>query len=144
MSVAHLPDKAETRPIPGFDGYRVARDGTVYGLCGFALTPTRSGRVGLYTGGKQTRHPIAALVAAAWSRPSEADPGPEEPRAPQPAADDLRLELDLLREAVATLEADLASITRQRDKALRQRDALAVTRLIEVAQPRPRARVVRQ
>ncbi|BFR47466.1 hypothetical protein RVX_R26980 [Nitratidesulfovibrio sp. HK-II] len=125
-------------PIPGFDGYQVTQDGTVTGPRGRALKPNRSGYVGIYRDGKQIWTPASELVALAWGTPAKS-------AAPQPEADAALLaELDLLREAVATLEADLSTVTRQRDKALRQRDALAATRLIEVAQPTSRTRRVRQ
>lgn len=144
-------------PIPGFDGYQVTQDGTVTGPCGFALKP-RNGRVGLYRKGKTHRLVVADLVAAAWAQPSEAAPAPEDAPAPQPEPDDDARQaaaatiadqaelIEELREIIAALEADLSTVTRQRDKALRQRDALAVTRLIEVARPtaKPTSRRMRQ
>ena len=131
-------------PVPGFDGYRVTQDGTVTGPRGRALKPNRSGYVGIYRDGKQIWTPASELVALAWGTPATRTTRGES-SAQQPAADAALLaELELLREAVTTLEADLSTVTRQRDKALRQRDALAATRLIEVAQPRARARRVRQ
>lgn len=131
-------------PIPGFDGYQVTQDGTVTGPRGRALKPNRSGFVGVYRDGKQIWTPASELVALAWGTPATRTT-PAKSTAPQPKADAALLaELEQLREAVATLEADLSTVIRQRDKALRQRDALAATRLVEVAKPRARARRARQ
>lgn len=60
-----------SKPIPGFGGYHVTRDGRVVSLStgkALILTPTQNGdlTVGLTKGGKQHRRSVKVLVAEAF------------------------------------------------------------------------------